>query len=327
MFNAKPPVIRPHKRSKGSLFDMAPPTVEGSRPPTPDFRRPNHREDRCGEDFDFDKAPAPRKPWLAIGLLIGAIASGFGLSVQYDSLLGQIATAILGAGALHGLWRGGLRKLVMIPASLGMFVLLASYPSFAEPLVKMVAGKSTDLGNGLACVVAFLAAMLAAGAIVRVIRNRIIMKRPILRATDRLFGTTLGTAEGGLILLAICWTAVLVEPQARTILKQPATEAGSVQHQFAAGLVRLAEELDDSPLKPIVRDANPLEEIPAIRDAIDNMGTDAPQLRQAFEYLKTADPEEINGLTNVLRNLEESNESRDKAYRRLPEPSGSGHNR
>lgn len=330
MFNAKPPVIKPRKRAKQGLFDMAPPAVENRPPVAPDFRQLARRENDAGADFEFDKSPPPRKPWLAIGLLVGAVAAGFGLSLQYDSLLGQIATAMVGAGSLHGLWRGGLRKIVMLPASLGMFVLLASYPNFADPVVKMMAGKSSSLGNGLACVAAFVLAMLAAGTLVRVIRNRIIMKRPLLRATDRLFGTTIGGAEGALILLTICWTAVLVEPQARSILREPSIEAGSVQHQFAAGLVRLAEEIDASPLRPIVRDANLLEEVPALHNAIENLGTTGqpfdlnainPRLREAaMEYLKAADSEKREGQPNALEKYERGNQSRDRAYRQLPKP-------
>ncbi len=337
MFNAKPPVIKPRKRENDSLFDVAPPVVKGSPPPTPGFRQPNHREGGCGEDFEFDKTAAPRRPWLAIGLLIGAIAAGFGLSVQHDSMLGQIAVAILGAGSLHGLWRGGLRKIVMLPASVGMLVLLATYPNFADPVVKMVAGESSGLGNGLACVAAFVLAMVAAGTVVRVVRDRIVMTRPILRAPDGFFGTTIGAAGGGLILLAICWTAVIAEPHARTILKQPSVQAGTFEHQFAAGLVRLAEEIDGSPLQPIIRDANPLEEIPAIRDAIENMGAGGqsfdlnaidPKLRKAaMEILKTADSDKHGGPPKALREYEQNNKSRDKAYRQLPKPSDSRRDR
>jgi len=333
MFKAKPPVINPRKRQNPGLFDMAPPAVQDSPPTTPDFRQPTRHTDDGGEDFEFDKTPPTRKPWLAIGLLIGAIAAGFGLSVQYDSLLGQIAVATLGAGSLHGLWRGGLRKLVMLPASLGMLVLLASHPGFADPLIKMVAGKSSELGNGLACVAAFVLAMLAAGTVVRVIRNRIIMKRPFLRATDRLFGTTLGAAEGALILLTICWTAVLVEPHTRSILEEPSIEAGSVQHKFAAGLVRLTEEIDGSPLRPIVRDANPIEEIPALRDAIENLKASGPNAidskvrKAAMEALKTADPEKLGVLQKLVRDQARKDQSRDNAYRQLPKPTDTPPNR
>ncbi len=326
MFNAKPPVIKPQERDKAGLFDMAPPSVKNRPPTTPDFRQPARRENDGGEDFEFDKTPRAGQPWLAIGLLVGAIAAGFGLSVQYDSLLGQFAAAILGAGSLHGLLRGGLRKLVMLPASVGTLALLASHPDFADPLVKMVAGESSAIGNGLACAATFVLAMLAAGTAVRIIRNRFIMKRPILRATDRLFGTSIGGAEGVLILLTICWTAVLVEPQARSILRQPSIEADSAQHQFAAGLVRLAEEIDDSPLRPIIRDANLLEEFPAIREAIEgmesgNLNAIDPEFRKAaMEYLKNADPEQRSGLSKALGEYEQNNASRDKAYRQLPKP-------
>ena len=301
-FKRKPRAYKPRRHGRG---DTEPFLVRMKNKPPPEPKAEGRRR-RDGHDFRFDEPLRIRTPWLSIALLIGAAAALFAISTQQEILLGQIAAPILGMMGLHGLLRGGFRKVIMLPVSVGMFLLVASNPGFADSLVRAVAGQSSPLGNGIACVLALIISLTVAGMIVKSIRNKFIVRRPLLLAADRFFGTGIGLAEGGLAVLMLCWSTVLLESRAQMVLDHPSTQEGSVQHQFASGLLRLSNEIDESPLEPIARDANLLEEIPSVRDALNNPDSngiisldmlDSETRAKAMEYwigAKASDMERID---------------------------------
>lgn len=268
-FRRKPHAFKPRRRGRG---DTEPFLIRMKNKPPPEPMAEGRRR-RDGHDFHFDEPRRIRTPWLSMALLIGATGALFALSTQRGILLGQIAAPVLGLTGLHGLLRGGFRKIIMLPISIGMFLLVASNPGFASPLVQAVAGQTSPLGNGIASVLALIISLTFAGMIVKSMRNKFIVRRPFLLAVDRFFGTGIGLAEGGLVVLMLCWSTVLLESRAQMVLDHPSTQEGSVQHQFASGLLRLSNEIDESPLEPIARDANLLEEIPSVRDALNNPDT------------------------------------------------------
>src|SRR5690554_5177075 len=62
----------------------------------------------------------PGFPVLGLGLIAGASAAGLYFSTQSNYLLGQVAAVVIGGFGLHGLWRGGFRKMIMLPLTVGM---------------------------------------------------------------------------------------------------------------------------------------------------------------------------------------------------------------
>lgn len=228
------------------------------------------RGGRRETDFEFDK-PASKGtfPWLGVGLIFGAVGTGLYFGHESNSLLGQGATAIIGMAGLHGLWRGGFRKIVMLPVTIALMVLVSTRPDFAAPAIKLLnGGQPSTVGNVIACGLAVLLTMIVTTTVVRKVREKVILKRPILRGTDRLTGTSIGALEGGLVVLALCWSAALLGPQAREVAHHPDTVAGSPRHVLATTIVRLNEEIDGSPIRNLVRNHNVLAELPTVKAAL-----------------------------------------------------------
>ena len=297
-----------------------------SGPTTPTARPANRQSGGGGEDFEFDRPKSKGGvPLLSIGLLAGASIAGYVLSAQNDFLLGQIASPVLGLLGLHGLWRGGFRKLVMLPVSVGALCLLCAKPDFADPLIRLVGGQSSSVGNGIACVLAFIIVMTIASIVVRVVRKRVILKKPFLRATDRFFGTGIGLAEGAFIVLSVCWAALIVKPQAQMVVDSKDVPRDSFQHQFAGGMLRIADEIDRSGLSSVIGKVNLLESVPGLSEALQGIGSGEspidldsidPQLREAaLELIKQGGDKDLGGLVEQYRR---DSEARNEAYKQLP---------
>ncbi|HWL92406.1 MAG TPA: CvpA family protein [Phycisphaerae bacterium] len=282
-----------------------------------------------GASFEVEGKRKARFPVLTFGLLAGGAATGFYFSEQADYLLGQIASVVIGALGLHGLWRGAFRKLVMLPLTIVMVVLLAAKPDFADAAVQMIAGKSSPLGNLLACGLVMVVTFLVAGAFVRMARNRVILKRSFLTWADRTFGMGLGLAEGALTMLVLCWMSVLVEPQMLSLRMNENTAPGSIRHSVSTTLLEIARESDAGPLKSIVRDSNMLRDIPSVRAAIVQLEQmissngdfwNPNRAGAAVELLRKIDPKDRDALGGVVKQLQEKNNDRASTYRRMPAP-------
>ncbi|MCG8407232.1 MAG: CvpA family protein [Phycisphaerales bacterium] len=321
MTGTKPPVIRPPHRTKPSWN----PSTHAAGPQT---------------DFELEDHKRVPVPWVSIGLLLGGMAAGIGFSSQNDYLLGQIGATILGLSGLHGLWRGGLRKLIMLPATFVVLFLAMNNPGFADPITRAVFGKPSPFTNGIVCVAVVALALVVIGSVVKLFRNRFIMKRPFLRGADRFFGTSIGVAEGALTMLVLCWATVLLEPQARVIRDHPNRVTESMQHRFAAGIIQLAEEIQDGPFESIVHEANLLERFPEVRDALYNLGEqtqldleaihpdarreplDAKARKELMDRVKKLDPDLFG---TPMDKVEKGHKDRDRAYRRMPMPRRNDH--
>lgn len=261
------------------------------------------------ESFARGGRPKPPLPLLGFGLIVGAAVTGFVLSRQTDFLLGQVASSIVGAFGLHGLWRGGLRKVVMLPLTVGLLIFFSARPDFADPLVQMITGKSSVLGNMFACGITMVAAYLIVGALLRLVRNRVIQRRASLTAADRFIGTTVGIAEGAALTLVLCWMSVLVEPQMRSLRDHSSTVEGSKRHMAASSMLRIVSEIDNGPLRTIVREHNVLADVPAVRSAIIQLeqagsGQGSGSSADAANLLKGANPQQLSQISEVIRQLQ-----------------------
>ncbi len=74
--------------------------------------------------------------------------------------------------------------------------------------------------------------------------------------------------QGLFIIMALCWTMVLIEPQARVVLHHPNTQGESTGQRIAAGIVRLTREINQTPFESMVHEANLMERVPFIRNAL-----------------------------------------------------------
>lgn len=292
-----------------------------SNKPTP-LGRPGAASGGRVSDFPVERKNSARTPWLGLGFLLSIVGAGFYFSTDADFLLGQVASITLGAFGLHGLWRGGLRKIVMLPVTVGSLFLVTAKPDFADPLIRSVTGQSSMVGNMLACGLALVATFLMTGALIRYVRNKVIVKRPVALGIDRFVGTTVGLAEGAVVLLVLCWTAVLTQPQMARLKDHPGTAPGSARQSVATTMLKIVGEIDEGPLRTLVRDQNLLKDIPAIKSAIEQIEQAAsnPDFwnSSAASLFKGVDPKTLGEAGEIAERLKADTERRRQAYDRLP---------
>ncbi len=246
---------------RGSLFG-APRRGQPSHPyPAPRVER--HRPEQRAE------AVLRHRQWLVTGLLLGGAASVTALGAANEFLLAEIAGPILAVTAVHGLWRGGLFKLLMLSVWGSLALLVATWPGLLDLLIDPAADGGALAWNAVICLGVLLLAMIIVGRAVRGLRRRLMAGRgPGVLTLDHLFGAAFGTAQAGFILLVLCWAVVLIEPQARAALHHPNMPAESPRHQVAAAVVRLTGEINNTPLESVAHESNLLERVPFALNAL-----------------------------------------------------------
>jgi uncharacterized membrane protein required for colicin V production len=269
-------------------------------------------------------------PWRSSLTILLAGVLLFAVSHRSDFHLGEIAAPLLTLGALHGLWRGGFRKIVMIAATIGALYMVAVSSERAGAAIRAVTGAASEAWGYLATIAAAVAALLIVGVLVKSIRKRVILRHGVLRLADRLLGVAVGLVEAALVVLAICWTVVAIRPHTSLIRDHQATQVGSLRHRVAEEMVRLADEADAGALGRAVSATNPIDQIPALRRIIDDLnatgelrlenlnGLDPQTIRRLSEILKQTPVEDLGGLNDVIERYKQGDEARDRAYRQLP---------
>ena len=117
----------------------------------------------------------------------------------------------------------------MLPVSVGIAYFVTKQVDFADPVIRLMAGKSSLIGNAIACGLTIVLAVVVIGSIVRAIRDRVTRNRPFLLTVDRILGTGLGLTEAAILMLCICWSVVLVVPQANATQALRPADPGSIQ--------------------------------------------------------------------------------------------------
>ncbi len=208
---------------------------------------------------------------LVVGLLIGAAVTGFAMSVRNEFLLGQIAAVALGLGSLHGMWRGGFRKIVMMVAFATASYLGARFHSLAAPLVKSLYGSPSILGNYIVTIAVMMLCLVFIRWMVERTKRRSILTRPWLAAFDRVVGAIAGLSEGMLLVLSICWLTTAIGPRAATILSNTAGGPESARAQLSRSILRLSAEAKTGVMADVTKATNPIDSMPGVRAAIDRL--------------------------------------------------------
>ncbi len=289
-----------------------------------------------GPDFEYETFRGSSKagvPWKSMLFALAMAGGLFGFSYQADYLLGQLAAPLLGLGALHGLWRGGFRKVVMLVLTIVAFSLVINHADVLTPLTKTAAGASGGMNYLLAAGIAVLG-LIFGGWIVKGVRRRVILKRPVVAMLDRLAGAGVGLAEAALVVLTVCWTTAEVAPHAAVVRDHQDTQVGSVRYVFAENVIRIAAEASQGPVGEFVAATNPFDRYPALRQAVQDFlqtGTFDPQslspeaANQLNEMLKGTPVGDIGGLQEVLKKYEGNGEAYEKLRRQLPASGGDRH--
>jgi len=265
----------------------------------------------------FDLVPSARRagpPFLTAFLWIGAAGGLFYASWRRDVVLGQLAATAIGLGGLQGLWRGGLRKVVMLP----LFVVVA----YAVARLPASLGMPGVTGHLVAGVAGMVALFIGATTVSRV-RRGAVESRPMLHRLERCIGVIIGAAEGALIPLALCWAAVAIRPAAARISATNDARITQNQRATADAILRIADEVSTVGLSNLVSQTSPMERIPALRDAINQFNRDgqiklddlSPETKARLEELLKLIPSGEG--FEALNQSQSSAEQRQEAYENL----------
>ena len=271
----------------------APQTERSVHRATPSYLTPPVVRRAVAFDREEPEAGAParrevRRSTIVIVIVIAFAA--FTVSAIFDFLLGQIAVPVLTIAGLHGLSRGGFRKLLVLPVTVGAAYLAASHLTIADSTIRKVTSDFAPVADVMAGALAVAIVLAIAGRLADALYNRFFPRRPALEFLDHLAGAGTGLIEGAFFLLVLCWATAFLEPQARVVLEHRNAEKDSLRNQFAAGLVQLTEEINGTNLERVVHETNLLEEIPAVRDVLSTFAKQAIDKLEAQEGPSTARP-------------------------------------
>lgn len=331
MLSLKPLLRRKNRDTSDDVYKVATPGV--ARPCHAQIPTANGTCSRSETDFQLDRAHSSKPPLLSSALIFFLGVALWWYSARQGVMLGEIAAPILTLASLHGLWRGGFRKLVMLGVSVGVLYAAFSYPNFADPVVKAITGSSSGLASGIITVLVVVLTLVIAGMLVKRFRQRHIASRPVMLGVDRLMGTGVGLTEGAFIVLSLCWVAVMIQPHARLVRDHQNITPDSIRHRLATALVQLADEARAEPLGAIVESTNLIEKMPAMRDAINELNTTGqfnldnidPEVMEKLNELLQQSPNgglDVGNLGPLIEQYKQGNEARDKVYKQLPSPSG-----
>jgi len=249
------------------------------------------------------KAPyTPVAPVYSSIMIIGLGGATLFMSLQRGLLLGQIAAAALAACTLHGLWRGGFRKLVMLAFAVAMVAFGPAIQSFTSNLVARTTGSPAGMGGLVVTFLGATALWCVCHFGTKSFRRRVIMRRGGLLAVDRISGAAIGLAEGAVIVLCLCWFSSSLQPFARLMTDEKVSPKNSPRAQMGATMLRLAQESRLGAMASITDGTNPINKIPALRDAIHELNTTG-QVRP-----EQIDPKMAEQLRELLKNLPAGND-------------------
>jgi len=262
---------------------------------------------------------------MAMVLIFLAAAGLFAYFAHRGHLVGEIASVVLLPCAIHGVWRGGFRKTAMLAVTMGLFYLLSVKPDFAAPLVSAIGGPTSTAAQWVAAGGIALVAWMTTFFLARKIQRRVIAPRRFLGATDRFAGTFVGAAEGALVVLSLCWCASSLRPYATNLVHANDTVAGSPKDRIGKYMLQIAEEADIGLLGRITQATNPINQVPALRDAIEQLNTtgrfdieslDPSTVNQIQGLLQQSGVSNDVGLDSLHQQVKENDSARDAAHRR-----------
>lgn len=205
-----------------------------------------------------------------VALILGLGALLFHLSNDRSFLLGQFVAVVCTPLALYGLVKGGVRKAMMLAAVFAAFYGLATLPDVLETILTPMLGATTPLATLVGTAIAGFVLIIVAGMWSKRLKARLHKSSGGI-FFDRSFGAMVGTAEGALVVLTVCWVSTLLQPQAVRLRDQAGAPIDSFRHQFAGNLIRVANEASVGPIGDFVRSTNPIEQSPALKSMIQSL--------------------------------------------------------
>lgn len=260
-----------------------------------------------------------------------AAAGSFAFFAHRGHLVGEISAVALLPCALHGLWRGGFRKTVMLATTLGLFYLLAIKPDFAAPLITAVTGSTSGVANSVASGIVVIVTWIVVFLTARTLNRRVIESRRFLSFTNRFAGALIGAAEGALMVLTLCWCATGLRPFAENLVHADDAVAGSARDRIGKYMIQIAGEADVGLLGHLTRATNPIDQVPLLRNAVDQLNNagrldldalDSPTLKEMQGVLKKSGAVDAAGMSELVKRLNDQAAAQDPAHRRSPSPAG-----
>ncbi len=222
------------------------------------------------------------------------------MSGERGLLLGKIAALVATPFALHGLWRGGFRKLVMLLTTILLAWGADACWGVAGSLVESMTGSPSKMGTGAALFLCSTVMWLVAHRVSKSIRRRRIEPHGSLLAVDRLTGALIGAAEGLFLVLCLSWAATSMRPAAERLVSARDVQITQTQREVAETILTLADEAQTGELGKFIARTNPLERLPALRDAVERLNNPSLQDDQLDPDLLRRLQEHINSSGGAL---------------------------
>ncbi len=324
MIATKPNIRNRPREGESWEYEFSPnaPRPKGSRTAIPSVR----------DEMAVMGRPSQSSTLVAPMVVLFLAAAGcFAFFAHRGHLVGEISAVALLPCALHGLWRGGFRKTVMLAATLGLFYLLSIKPDFAAPLVTAVTGSTGGVANAVASGIIAMITWIAVFFIARTINRRVIETRRFLSFTNRFAGALIGGAEGALMVLTVCWCASSLKPFAENLVHADDAVAGSAQTRIGKYMMQIASEADVGLLGQMTRATNPIHQVPALRNAVDQLNTtghldfdsvDPATIKEVQDFLRQSGAADAAGMSELVKKLNEKAAAQDAANRPVPAPTG-----
>jgi hypothetical protein len=210
----------------------------------------------------------------AIGMAVLVLvltAATYAWAAMHDLLLLKIAAVVAAPLCIFAVWRGGLRKTVVLGTMIGLSMLWANYPDLPAGVISSIAGQSSPIAAAIASSVLAGLVVFIAGFMAKSMRKRLVGGSRIRGILDRFAGLSIGVGETMLVVLTLCWTAESLDGMARRIVDDSQVEHAGLQYQVAEAMTQIGDETKRSGWSRFVRDTNPITKTPALQKLIDQL--------------------------------------------------------
>jgi uncharacterized membrane protein required for colicin V production len=220
--------------------------------------------------------PRPSKPqgasalWAVMLVLILSVAT-YAWAAANGLLLFRIGAAVAAPVCTFAVWRGGIRKAVVLGTMLCLSMLWAYYPDLVAGVISSVAGQSSPIVAAIASSVLAGLVVLVASLMAKFMSKRLVGASRLRDSANRLLGLGLGLCETALVVLTLCWTAANLAPLAKRITDDPSVDHAEARFQVAEGATKINNEARLQGWAPFIHDSNPISKTPALQQLIDQL--------------------------------------------------------
>ena len=212
--------------------------------------------------------------WLCWFTCLGGLASYFW--ADGDHVTSAVVSFVAVTG-LAGYWLGGSVILAFLAALTSGGLFATKLAEVFGPVVGDFFGTSGILNSILATCIGCITIGIVAMLVVEIVWKRLLGKRGHQWALNQSFGLSLGAIHGAVLSLMILGGVVVAEPHARSAVKGETETVQVFMRQCTANsILKTGQALRSSPIGPFIRQFNPFEHVPQLRQLSQLPASESP---------------------------------------------------